>query len=272
VNIAAGMPLAQGFAASQRKTWHAKRIHLFPQRTDGLEPREKERHGSTVESPNQATMHPRYSEWITHVFDHPVTRLEWYHEWDGPDFEASDEEIADLICETFTRSGEDLRRFSDEQVACGVRFLIDPCASDYPFCLRDGDLPLSKKVAGIRSIFSLFRDCFSPRCAETLGHLDEPGGTELNAICYMFWDICPLAYLEGKKDKETLENSLFWVLESTLALKHRACVESALHGLGHYACYSRSRVERVIDAFLKHARPDDKLRRYAENARDGCVL
>ncbi len=89
-------------------------------------------------------MDPRYSDWIAHVFDHPVSRLEWDDEGEEPAFEASDEEIADLICETFTRSGNDLVRFSDEQVARGIRSLINPGVSDHAFRLMDGDAPLPR--------------------------------------------------------------------------------------------------------------------------------
>lgn len=217
-------------------------------------------------------MHPRYSEWITHVFDHPVSRREWDDEGEEPTFVASDEEIAELISETFTRSGNDLVRFSDEQVARGIRYLIDPGASDHSIRLMNGDAPLPRKIEGIRSIHALFRDCLVPRCAESLGHLDEPGGTDLNPICYMFWDICPIPYLVDNHKIVALEDSLFWVFENTLTLKHRACIEAALHGLGHHALYSPNRVERIIDQFLKHAHPDDALRRYAENARTGYVL
>lgn len=217
-------------------------------------------------------MHPRYSEWITHVFDHPVTRREWYHEWDCPTFEATNEDVADLVYETYLRSGEDLLRFSDEQVARGIRYLIDPGASDHAFWMSAEAVPLSTRIAGIRSISTLFRDCLSPRCAGALGHLDEPGGTDLNPIVYMFWDICPISLLNDSQDKKALEDSLFRVFENTLTLKHRACVEAALHGLGHYAIYSPKRVEGLIDQFLARERPDPPLRRYAENARDGCVL
>lgn len=122
-------------------------------------------------------MHLRYSEWITHVFDHTVGRIEWYHEWDRPIFEASNEDVADLVCETYLRSGKDLLRFSDEQVARGIRYLIDPGASDHPFWMSAADIPLSSESRGsVRSPLSsgivFHRD--APKRSGTLTNPEAP--------------------------------------------------------------------------------------------------
>ena len=217
-------------------------------------------------------MHPRYQEWIRYVFDHPVNDPQWYFDLDAPGFEATQEDYADLIRETFSRSGEDLARFSDAQVNQGIWFLASPSGSDFIFALRDGDAPTPKQVAGIRSIYDLYRDCFAKRCAETLGHIDEPGASDLNPICYMFWDVCPISYLVEAKERRDLEDAVFWVLENTIKLPHRACIEAGLHGLGDIAFSYERRVKEVIDGFLKTARLDAALRGYAERAREGCIL
>jgi hypothetical protein len=216
-------------------------------------------------------MHPRYSEWIRYVFDHPVNDPQWYFDVDAPGFEATQEDYADLIRETFSRSGEDLAGFSDAQVNQGIWFLASPTGSDFIFSTRDGDVPTPKKVAGIRSIYDLYRDCFANRCTEALGHRDEPGASDLNPICYMFWDVCPISYLDEAKDARDLEDAVFWVLEETLHLRHRACIEAGLHGLGEMAYRHEERVKQVIDRFLQRAQIDATLREYAECAREGAV-
>ncbi len=99
---------------------------------------------------------------------------EWYHEWDYPIFDASNEDVADLVCETYLRSGEDLLRFSDEQVARGIRYLIGSGASDHPFWINSADVPLSKRIAGIRSIFTLFRIVFHRDAPKRSGTLTNP--------------------------------------------------------------------------------------------------
>jgi hypothetical protein len=217
-------------------------------------------------------MHPRYQEWIRYVFDHPVKDPQWYFDVDAPGFEATEEDYAELIRETFSRSGDDLALFSDAQVNRGIWFLASQTGSDFISSLRDGGAPTAKKIAGIRSIYILYRDCFAKRCSESLGHIDEPGASELNPICYMFWDVCPLSYLEDASERSELEEAVFWVLENTIKLHHRACIEGGLHGLGEVACQYEARVKDVIDRFLVEAEIDPVLRGYAERAREGNVL
>lgn len=42
-------------------------------------------------------MHARYEEWISFIFDHPVTDPEWHWASDAATFDASEEEYAILI-------------------------------------------------------------------------------------------------------------------------------------------------------------------------------
>jgi hypothetical protein len=216
-------------------------------------------------------MHPQYQEWIRYVFDHPVTEPHWHLAAEAPQFQTSQEDYAELIRETFSRSGEDLVSFSDAQVNQGIWFLASPTESDFIFSLRDGAVPTPKKVAGIRSIYDLYRDCFAKRCTETLGHSDEPGASDLNQICYMFWDVCPLSYFHEAADAQELEDAIFSVLEDTLRIPHRACTEAAVHGLGEIAYRYPARVKDVIDAYLKTAQLDAALQGYAERAREGLI-
>jgi hypothetical protein len=224
---------------------------------------------SLLES-RESHMHPRYQEWIRYVFDREVRDPEWYFDLRAPRFAATDEDYADLLRETFSSSAESLRAYSDAQVSQGIWFLSSPAISDFIFSLRDDAVPTAKKAAGIRAIFDLYRDCFAQRCTETLGHIDEPGASNLNRICYMFWDNCPITYLTDQHDKEVLEASLLWTLEQTIHLPHRACIEGGLHGLGHMANRCGNDVRRMIDTFL--GQPiDPQLRSYAECAREGFI-
>ena len=72
--------------------------------------------------------------------------------------------------------------------------------------------------------------------------------------------------------KRELEDAVFSVLEDTIRIPHRACIEGGLHGLGEIACFFERRVKDVVDRFLKTARLDKALRGYAERAREGSVL
>lgn len=217
-------------------------------------------------------MHPRYQEWLAYVFDHEVTKPQWYFAPNAPEFIGSNSDFALLIAQTFRRSGEDLRRFSDAQVNQGIWFLASPSCSNFFFSLRNGDASLEEKINGIHSIYDLYQKCFAGRCTETLGHMNEPGASDLNGICYMFWDVCPLSYLMEIPNQSELEEAVFSVLEQTLLIAHRACREGALHGLGEIACVSPQKVAEMVDRFLANNQIDDTLRSYATQARVGDVL
>ena len=58
----------------------------------------------------------------------------------------------------------------------------------------------------------------------------------------------------------------------TLALRHDACRESALHGLGHWHRAYPAETERIIDDFLATNQGiREELLRYALAARSGCI-
>ncbi len=214
-------------------------------------------------------MHPRYQEWLGYVFDHPVTDPQWYFDLNAPEFAGTDADFVLLIGETFRRSGEDLLRFSDAQVKQGVWFLTSPSGSDFGFCFRDSEVPLADKITGIQSIFDLYRECFALRCSQTLGGygFDEPGASDLNPICWGFWDISPLTALQEVPHRLELENAVFSVLERILQIEHRACREGALVGLDCMSVGSPKRAAEVLDRFLAEAKLDDALRSYAQAGR-----
>lgn len=216
-------------------------------------------------------MHPRYHEWLPYVFNHPVSDPAWYFDLDRPDFVVGPTDCVELLTLTFRRAGTDLTGFTDAQVNQGLWFIVSPAVSDYMFPFRSTEVPVDSRVRAIESIHSLYAECFAKRCSETLGHLSEPS-SDLNPICYMFWDICPLSHSKGAPDREAMEDAVFSVLQKTLTIPHRACREGALHGLGEIAPTYRERIQGIIDSFLRDYRIDEALRAYALNAKDGHIL
>ncbi len=88
----------------------------------------------------------------------------------------------------------------------------------------------------------------------------------------MLWDVSPISYLGNRKSKEQLYDAMIDVLEECLSLTNPACVESALHGLGHLHGVDKDRIESVIASKLKNKafRPPS-LKSYAEQAMKGRV-
>jgi hypothetical protein len=216
-------------------------------------------------------MHPRYEEWLDFAFDHEVAEPAWYWDIDYPMFEAGEEDYAMLIENTFSHAGRDLARFSDAQVNQGVNFLVSIPCSNYLFALKDTTVPLEIRLRAIRSIFTLYRDCFQSRCTETLSHLGQRPRSDLNYVCYMFWDISSLGCFERTDAPDALADCVFEVLADTLSLDHLACKEAAIHGYGEFWCEYPERVKKAIDEFLLTDIPSTDLRIYAECARSGNI-
>jgi hypothetical protein len=216
-------------------------------------------------------MNPRYQDWLKHIFDHEVKEPQWYFGENAPAFEASDDEITELLGQTFLNAGKDLTKYTDEQVDQGIWYLASSSGSNFMSALKSSEVPLAKRIEAIRNIFYLYSDCFAKRCAEALGHLSEEG-SPLNSSYYMFWDISPLTFMKDASEIQEIQDTVLSVLQRILTIKHRACRESALHGLSELTFACSEKVREIIDGFLKATRLDDKLLAYAVNARDGNVL
>ena len=214
-------------------------------------------------------MYSRYQDWLTYVFDREDR--DWYFEIGAPGFDASPTEITELVTETFLRSGDDLQKFTDKQVDQGIWYLAGSMLPASLFAIKAEEVPLTKRLHALESIFDLYANCFAKRCAETLGHLSEEGAP-LNSSCYMFWDISPIIYLDGMPEKVEMEDIVLKTLEKTLNINHRACREAALHGLSEMVFVREQEAHRIIDHFLSQTRLDEKLLIYARNAREGNVL
>ena len=218
-------------------------------------------------------MRDQYERWQKHVFDRPVYDPAWYFNVDAVDYQADDQTITELITTTMLRSGTDLLAYSDGPVNQGLHYIFNNSCSNVVFAILDGNFPFEQKLDAIRSIQALYRDCFTPRCAPVLSHLDEPGANPLNGICYMLWDITPLAYWEKRERKEEAYAAVLDVLRFALSSPNPACVESALHGLGHMQYKIPRQVEQIVQSFI--AKPqiqNEDLLQYASNASHGYVL
>ncbi len=217
-------------------------------------------------------MNDRYAEWLKYVFNRPETTEHWYFDWSIPDFEAKPAELTEFITRTCRDCATDLAGFSDWQINAGLNYIFSNVCSNCVYTFRDISVPLASRLDGIRAIATLYSDCFARRCSPVLSHLNEHAQSALNNICYMLWDVTPLAYWEETPHKEFYYAVVVEVLESALHVDHPACIEGALHGLGHVEMYAPEAVARVIDKWLPDARISPALREYALNARRGYML
>ena len=186
--------------------------------------------------------------------------------------QAGDAELVELIELTCRRSGADLIKYTDAQVAMGLDYIFNPSCSDTAFSLRSESVPVSQRLSAIQSIGTLYTDCFARRCTTAGGPTGEKVGTDLNDICYMLWDVTPIVCVGDTLDSSVYLSASLTVLQNALGLHNAACIESALHGLGHLHAFAPLEVERIIDEFLRRSSDLSlSLLRYATAARDGHV-
>jgi hypothetical protein len=216
-----------------------------------------------------------YEEWIDYVFDHavPLYGQAWYWEPDADWWSPQPEQAIDYLTRLFENSEPVTEQLADSQIGQGLHYLVSESIGSYCGFLNDGTVPIEARVACIGAMRILFARLFQPRCAPILRHLDQPGGNELNKICYMWWGTAAVAASSRPRRKpDRIHEACLSVMRDTLRLSNPACRENALHGLGHWAHAYPEFTAATIDAYLT-ANP--KLRpefvRYAQAARSGCV-
>lgn len=193
----------------------------------------------------------RYADWIAYVFDRPDTG--WYFDIDRVPFDLpmNPSEFVDLVGLTLTRCGTDLAGFSNAQVKHGLNYFFNGPCSDYVYAFGETDVPLEKKVAAIRAMKHLYKDCLEARCDTGLGHLDESSNNPLNFIAYMLWDVTPI--FRQNRQHEVVTAAIVDVLDFALRSRNDACIEGALHGLGHERRQC-SLIDPIIDKFIATTR------------------
>ncbi|MBK8255774.1 MAG: hypothetical protein IPK82_24290 [Polyangiaceae bacterium] len=218
-------------------------------------------------------MHARYQEWLAHVFDHTPTKNGWYFDNPTEEFEASPLDLTLLITQTCTNAERDLAGFSNSQVAQGLNYIFNNSCSNVIFGPKDKKVNTVTRCECIQSVIYLYEGCFKKRCSPQLSHLDEARKSPLNIVCYMLWDVSPLANWHGDKEKKTFHSTLVDLHTAVLKLGHDACTESALHGLGHLHSYLAKPVENAVDNWLRqNGSARTELLHYAKAARNGHVL
>jgi hypothetical protein len=193
---------------------------------------------------------------------------------DQPEFRGTDDEIVELFTYTMLLSGTELTRFSDSQVGVGLDNLLNNHFADVAHTVRDGATTNDKKVAALRSLKVLYSDCLSPRAAPVLGHRDEQAACKpLNRICYMLWDVTPLAYWPDADRGAAVYPVIVEVMEQALQSPNCAVVESGLHGLGHTVYKCEDLAVAAIDRFLETrcGQVQQELIEYALQARTGMI-
>lgn len=179
--------------------------------------------------------------------------------------------------EVLTHLGADptsLDSHSDDQLECGLRYLLYGDISDFAYLLRDGAMPLESRLRAISAIGRLLVQQLGRRLGDDLVADSTAVMTNLRSTAYMLWDVSPLSYWPPSPHAEPCRSAFIEMLGRVLTdAPSLACKESALHGLGHVRHASRHHVPKLVQSWLA-ARPDipARLREYAESAAAGAIL
>jgi hypothetical protein len=196
-----------------------------------------------------------FDAWVRYLFDRPA----------GGSFDdaANDDPVvmAEWIRRLFGDAGTVLRPYSDDQVGRGLQVIVNGSHGGLIAALADRRVPVALRTTALRAIVTLFADVFAVR----LPGDEQPAGTTLGDLCFMFWDVIAL----GPGDEDTKLD----VLEDTLALNSVACQWAALHGLGHLHFTEPTHVPAIVDRWLRrHPNAPADLLAYARDAREGMVM
>jgi hypothetical protein len=216
-----------------------------------------------------------FEEWVRYVFDHPVIDPHWW--WRDPEsgyFQEWDE-LADTartlsyITQLFEEPEGLIQRFTHPQIDQGILFLVSGSSSRHLSVFSDPRLPWAHRRRGIDAMVPFYEKLIAPVYQNDLGHC-EGGPSDPNRpnwACYMWWDITSM--YAGTDDAEN--DAVLHVFEEVLKLKAESCLESVLHGLGHWYLCIPDRTEPIVRRFLQRTDISPELRRYAERAAVGRI-
>lgn len=194
--------------------------------------------------------------------------------WDAP-FEHHD--VVRFSSELFLNIQEIASRYSELQVCNGLESIIHALDQSWMcYAFTDKAVNCNERCHAIRNMFNVFSSLFNKQCTGALSHnvyADSTSestskctpGDEYDYLCYMWWDI----FQCGGCPRSEVDFAVIETLEKILDLDNLTCVESGLHGLGHWSLSYPAAVKEIIQQRIE--RLPAELRDYALKAMDGHV-
>ena len=220
-----------------------------------------------------------FEQWVAYVFDHPLLDPRWclqepesgyFQEWDD---RADPARTLAFVTRLFERPEVLIGRFTRGQIDQGLRFLVSGDYSGHMRAFRDIRIPWVQRRRGIVAMITLYANLMAPVYGNDLGHteVDSRGPEGVTFGCYMLWDVSALGCCSAGEDSDRINDAVLHVAEAVLKFRAESCLESVLHGLGHWYFCVPERTEPIVREFLRRTDISPELRRYAEAAAIGCV-
>jgi len=108
----------------------------------------------------------------------------------------------------------------------------------------------------------LYAKLMAPVYGSDLGHTQrDPIDPERSTFaCFMWWDVIPLYGGMDHDDRDRINDAVLNIFEQVLKLRAESCLESVLHGLGHWHLYVPERTEPIVRKFLTRTDISPQLR------------
>lgn len=219
-----------------------------------------------------------YAEWVRFVFDHPVLDKNWW--WHNPESgylqdwneHADAARTLSFLTQLFEQPEGLIQRCTRPRIDEGLNYLVNGVCSEHMSVLSDEKLPWTDRRRCFDAMISLYAKLMAPAYGNDLGHLQYEHDPERPTFaCYMWWDIIPLYSGMEHPDRDRINDAVLHVFEQVLKLRAESCLESVLHGLGHWHSDMPDRTEPIVRRFLERTDMSAELRKYAENAAVGAV-
>lgn len=221
-----------------------------------------------VESGRMAIMDPKaFVEW---AFSTPYCDELWAARLHASPMTAA------TCAESLARLGNEPRVLdatSDDQLACGLKYLLHGEYSDFAYLIRDGDMTLELRQRAIDGIGALLLQQVDRRLGAESLERSTCERSELSRTIYMLWDVSPLSFWPPSPHADHCRSAFIAMLERVLHTAHSLGLrESVLHGLGHMCHAAPDQVSGAISRWLAGSPVVPAwLVDYARNAATGSI-
>jgi len=191
--------------------------------------------------------------------------------------------LAEYLTRLFESPAFIASRYSDEYMADGVWHIFGLESESICIACQD-EVPLEVQRRMLRSIATIYRELFDPVCCRTETAHDPDTPIAIKGAIYMIWDMDVLEHIVLRPNSPpAMTECGLYVIETILTTcRSHACIQSALHGIGHAVSASVSGVPRdeqfahqlqhLVDNLLATRELPAALRDYAQAARRGDVV
>ncbi len=182
-------------------------------------------------------------------------------------------ECARWFAITLTNTRTLLHPLDDASLARAIEALFAGSLVDLAYLVRNGAMPLDIRLEALRSIASFYRDTLDTRVGDALQSTGYAAASQLQGTVFMIWDVSPLTYWPESGHAAAASRCIAETFGTVLReCRSPACIESALHGLGHLFNSNPEVVRAVVADWLRDGPDVDQvLLDYATCAAQGMV-